>query len=84
MEIAEWKKEIDALISPGNATDSDIEDYITNHPEIDGRDVWNYISELTVPEDCKGCLYIQKSGMYPCNVCKRQNVLADHYERGKI
>ena len=84
MEKTEWKKEIDALISPGNATDSDIEDYITNHPEIDGRDVWNYIPELTIPEECKGCVHIQMSGMYPCNVCKRQNVLADYYKRGKI
>ena len=41
MEIAEWKKEIDALLSSG-------------------------------------------TGMYPCNVCKRQIVLADYYERGKI
>ena len=46
MEIAEWKKEIDALISPGNTTDSDIEDYISKHPEIKGRDVWYYISEV--------------------------------------
>lgn len=70
MEIAEWKKEIDALLSSGTITDSDIEEYISKHPEIKGRDVWYYISELTAPEKCKGCLYIQKSGMYPCNVCK--------------
>lgn len=60
MEIAEWKKEIDALLSSGTITDSDIEEYISKHPEIKGRDVWYYISELTAPEECKGCLYIQK------------------------
>ena len=54
MEIAEWKKEIDALLSSGAITDSDIEDYISKHPEIKGRDVWYYISELTAPEKCKG------------------------------
>ena len=54
MEIAEWKKEIDALLSSGTITDSDIEEYISKHPEIKGRDVWYYISELTAPEECKG------------------------------
>ena len=34
MEKAEWKKEIDALLSSGTITDSDIEDYISKHPEI--------------------------------------------------
>ena len=51
MKKAEWKKEIDALLSSGTITDSDIEDYISKHPEIRGRDVWHYISELTAPED---------------------------------
>ena len=37
MEKAEWKKEIDALLSSGTITDSDIEDYISKHPEIRGR-----------------------------------------------
>ena len=83
MEKLEWKKEIDVLLSSGSATDSDIEAYIENHPQIRGRDVWNYISELTVPEECKGCVYIQMSGMYPCNVCKRQNILSDYYKENK-
>lgn len=39
MEIAEWKKEIDALLSSGTITDSDIKEYISKHPEIKGRDV---------------------------------------------
>lgn len=47
MEIAEWKKEIDALLSSGAITDSDIEDYISKHPEIKGRDVWYYICQPT-------------------------------------
>ena len=75
MEKAEWKKEIDALLSSGTITDSDIEDYISKHPEIRGRDVWYYISELTAPEECKGCVHIQMSGIYPCNVCKRRNTV---------
>lgn len=80
MEKAEWKKEIDALLSSGTITDSDIEDYISKHPEIRGRDVWYYISELTAPEECKGCVHIQMSGIYPCNVCKRRNILSDYYK----
>ena len=75
----EWKKEIDTLLSSGSITDSDVEDYIRNHPEIRGKDIWNYISELTAPEECKGCVHIQMSGMYPCDVCKRQNILSDYY-----
>ena len=51
MKKAEWKEEIDALLSSGTITDSDIEDYISKHQEIRGRDVWYYISELTAPEE---------------------------------
>lgn len=52
------------------------------HPEINGKDIWDYVYELDAPEGCKGCIHIQKSGMYPCNECSRRVVLKDYYEAG--
>lgn len=80
MNDKNWKKELDQLIQNKKCTDSDIEDFIQNHDELNGKDVWDYVSELTSPEICKGCVYIQMSGMYPCNVCVRQNQLKDFYK----
>ena len=73
-----WKEEIKNIIDNG-CTDSDIEDYVFEHPEINGTDIWNYVCEYIAPKECRGCKYIQYSGMYPCNACTRQVKLQDFY-----
>lgn len=75
-----WKEEL-KLISEKGCTDSDIMDYIEEHPNINEREIWDYIYELSAPEHCKGCEFIQMNNMYPCNVCIRRNELKDYYKR---
>lgn len=75
----DWKTEIKTIVENG-CTDSDIEDYIEQHSELDGKEVWDYVYELDAPDTCKGCEFIQMSGMYPCNVCIRRNQLKDYYK----
>lgn len=81
MEEKKWKEELKTIIK-NSCTDSDIEDFVDEHPEINGKDIWDYVYELDAPEGCKGCIHIQKSGMYPCNECSRRVVLKDYYEAG--
>lgn len=76
----DWKEEIKTIIKKG-CTDSDIEDYLSEHSELNGKEVWNYVYELDAPDGCKGCEFIQMNGMYPCNVCTRRNRLKDFYKR---
>ena len=74
-----WKEDIDKILKNG-CTDSDIMDYIEEHPKVRGRLVWDYVYESTAPEACKGCKHIQMKGMYPCHSCTRQEHLKDYYE----
>ena len=76
----DWKEEVRELVM-GRCSDSDIEDYIDAHPDLNGREVWDYICELAAPEACKGCRHIQMSGMYPCDACSRNPKLRDFYEQ---
>lgn len=80
MSNTNWKEEIEQLIQNEKCTDSDVEEFIHNHPNLNGKKVWNYIAEFTAPTVCKGCIHIQMSGMYPCSICIRQNLLKDFYE----
>lgn len=74
-----WREEIKNIVNKG-CSDSDIEDYIKKHSNINGKDIWNYLYELNAPKECKGCVHIQMSGMFPCNVCTRKIQLKDYYE----
>lgn len=74
-----WQDEIESIVKNG-CTDSDIEDYLEEHSELDGKEVWDYVYELDAPEQCKKCKFIQMRNMYPCNMCTRQNQLKDYYE----
>ena len=74
-----WKDEIELIIKKG-CTDSDIEDYLSEHSELNGKEVWDYIYELDSPDVCKGCKNIQMSGMFPCTMCLRRVKLKDFYE----
>lgn len=47
-----WQEEITTIITNG-CSDSDIEDFITTHPHVDGRAVWDYVYEQDAPADCK-------------------------------
>lgn len=74
-----WQEEIKNIVNKG-CTDSDIENYIEKHSNINGKDIWDYLYELNAPKECKGCAHIQMSGMFPCNVCTRRIKLKDYYE----
>lgn len=73
-----WKDELTKIMESG-CTDSDIEDFIDNHPEIE-ENVWDFVYEYTALDACKGCFYIQYSGMHPCENCSRRVTLKDYYK----
>lgn len=74
-----WKEELRRLVDNG-CTDSAIRDFIDEHPDVNGHEIWDYVSELNAPNSCKGCKYIQMSGMFPCNKCSRRVTLKDYFE----
>ena len=74
-----WQDELKKLIESG-CSDSDIEDFVDEHPEVNGREIWDYVCEYDAPEACKGCKHIQMSGMMPCMICTRRVYLEDYYE----
>ncbi len=74
-----WKEELQKIIENG-CTDSDIEDFVDEHLEINENDIWNYVYEYHAPDACKGCKFIQMSRMIPCIRCKRKVNLKDYYE----
>ena len=74
-----WQVELITICKNGG-TDSDIEDYIYEHPDINARDIWNFVYEYYAPNECKGCLHIQMSGLFPCNSCSRRVHVRDFYE----
>lgn len=78
----DWKKELNKILKNG-CTDSNIEDFIEKHPEIN-ENVWDYVFEYDAPACCKGCKYIQYSGMHPCQNCSRRNTLKDYYVSKQI
>ena len=75
----DWKEEISKIVMSG-CTDSDIEDYLEDHPDISGKEVWDFVCVLRAPAECKGCKHIQMAGMYPCNACHRGEKTKDFYE----
>ena len=74
-----WKDELEKILEKG-CSDSDIEDFVDEHPEVNGRDIWDYVCEHDAPARCKGCKYIQMYGMAPCIKCSRRVKLKDYYE----
>lgn len=74
----DWKEELGKLLEKG-CSDSDIEDFVDEHPDVDGKDIWDYVFEYNAPEGCRGCKYIQYSGMFPCNRCLRRVNVKDFY-----
>lgn len=79
MMETDWKQEIKRIVQNG-CSDSDIEDFVDEHPDINGKDVWDYVYELGSPEHCHGCKYIQYEGQYPCDRCSRKVITKDFYE----
>lgn len=75
----DWKDELNKILENG-CTDSDIEDFVYEHPEVDGKNIWDYVYEYNAPDVCKGCKYIQFSGWYPCIMCSRKIKTEDYYE----
>lgn len=76
----EWKKELQHMLTVG-CSDSAIEDYVEEHPEISGKDIWDYVFESNAPSVCRGCKHIQMRGMFPCTECSRQKQVKDYYEQ---
>ena len=76
----DWQEELKRMLEKG-CSDSDIEDFVTEHPNVDGKVIWDYVFEIDAPEGCKGCEYIQYSGMFPCNKCSRRVEVKDYYKK---
>lgn len=79
----DWKEPLNKILENG-CTDSNIEDFIdfiNKHSDVDvnTKEIWDYVYEYNAPEECKGCKFVQLSGMMPCINCLRQNKLKDHY-----
>lgn len=78
--MIDWKSDIKSIHDAG-CSDSDIAEYINLHfTELNAKEVWNYVYELDAPSECKGCKYIQMTGMHPCMNCSRRVKLDDYYE----
>lgn len=75
-----WKTELVELLKNG-CSDSDIEDFVDEHLDINGKDIWDYAYEYSAPIECKGCAYIQMKGDFPCAKCSRINELKDYYKK---
>ncbi len=75
-----WKKELEQLLR-SECTDSDIEDFCSEHPTIRCSEIWQYVWKYNAPAQCKGCKHIQKSqSLWPCSCCSRINKLKDFYQ----
>lgn len=75
----DWKKELLNILNNG-CSDSDIEDFIIEHPTISGKDVWDFVYDTDAPEQCKGCVHIQNRGFMPCIRCSKIIQTRDYYE----
>lgn len=73
-----WKDELTKILDLG-CTDSDVEDFINKHPEVN-ENIWDFVYEHDAPDCCKGCGYIRYSGMHPCNSCSRRVQTKDYYK----
>lgn len=76
----DWKEELLNKILSKRCTDSDIEDFVDEHPEINAGEIWDYTYDLIAPDSCKGCKYVAMSGTYPCIWCLR-HAEKDFYEK---
>ena len=74
-----WKAELTKLLKHG-CSDSDIEDFANEHPDISGKDIWDYAYEYDAPFECQGCARIQSKNTFPCTKCSRINELKDYYK----
>ena len=78
-----WIEDLKKIIETKDyLTDSDIEELVDKYPE-DAEEIWQFIYELSAPEQCRSCKYIGLyNKTYPCNCCTRQENLKDFYELG--
>ena len=74
-----WKNELNKLMEEG-VSDSKIEDFIESHSKINPKEIWDYVYEHNAPKQCKGCRFIQNSGIMPCIRCLRRIEVKDYYE----
>ena len=79
LENTNWQEELYSILERG-CSDSDIKDFIYENPNINAKKVWDFVYEHDAPDCCKGCKYIQFSGMFPCNSCSRRVLTKDYYE----
>lgn len=74
-----WKEELIQIINK-EYTNSDIEDFAEGHPDIKANEIFDFVAELSAPEQCKGCKRVSMIGMGRCLSCTRQPGLEDWYE----
>lgn len=76
------KKKIDELIADHTCTYDEIEEFCYEN-NINYAGASHYISEMSAPEQCKGCRYVMLyPTMPPCSTCCRAHT-NDFYERRK-
>lgn len=77
-----WEKQLCSLLKllKSGCSDSDIEDFINENPNINAKAIWDFVYEYNAPERCKGCKHIQMTGFEPCNRCSRRVLVEDYYE----
>lgn len=75
----DWKEELRKILE-NRYTDSDIEDFAIEHPNVDGKDIWDFVFEYIAPGVCKGCKHIQRANMMPCIRCSRKVKVKDYFE----
>lgn len=60
------------MIVKKGCADSGIEDYLSEHSELSGKEVWDYIYELDAPDVCKGCKNTISGTEYQqCEGCRK-------------
>lgn len=76
-----WKEELTKILEDG-CTDSDIEDFVYNHPDTSDAKIWNFVNDYNAPPKCKGCKYNSNLPWYhPCVDCLRVGRVDYYKER---
>lgn len=75
-----WEEELEKILKV-SCSDSNVEDFIHDHPDESDEDIWNFVYEYNTSPGCKGCKHVGNlPWYYPCVDCLRRK-RADYYEK---
>lgn len=46
-----WKEELEKILESG-CSDSDVEDFIHEHSDVDDEEIWNFVYEYNISPGC--------------------------------